>query len=151
MFFFFFNLLNFNQFTFILCSLSTSIVVLLLSNCEIPLLYSRSWPCDFKGYSSCRQFTTTVYPLLLITLTTPSSPKLTESPGRSSDGDIDRFDTVAGILQKDTLVPYLFIICLNNELRTSIEQIKENGFILKKQEADDILQKLLGTQTMQMT
>ena len=28
----------------------------------------------------------------------------------------------------DTLAPYLFIICLDYELRTSIDKIKENGF-----------------------
>ena len=27
------------------------------------------------------------------------------------DGDTDYFDNVAGVLQKDTLAPYLFIIC----------------------------------------
>ena len=30
----------------------------------------------------------------------------------SSDGDTDYFDFVAGVLQGDTLAPYLFIICL---------------------------------------
>ena len=31
----------------------------------------------------------------------------------SSDGDTDYFDIVAGVLQGDTLAPYLFIICLD--------------------------------------
>ena len=31
---------------------------------------------------------------------------------RSPDGDTDYFDIVAGVLQGDTWVPYLFIICL---------------------------------------
>ena len=31
----------------------------------------------------------------------------------SPDGDTDYFDIVAGVLQRDTLVPYLFIICLD--------------------------------------
>ena len=35
---------------------------------------------------------------------------------RSPDGDIDYFDIVAGVLQGDTLAPYLFIICLDNVL-----------------------------------
>ena len=35
------------------------------------------------------------------------------------DGDTDYFDIVAGLLQGDTLAPYLFIICLDNVLRTS--------------------------------
>ena len=47
---------------------------------------------------------------------------------RSPDGDTDYFDIVAGVLQGDTLAPYLFIICLDYVLRTSIDKIKENGF-----------------------
>ena len=39
---------------------------------------------------------------------------------RSPDGDTDYFDTVAGVLQGDTLAPYLFIIFLDYVLRTSI-------------------------------
>ena len=50
----------------------------------------------------------------------------------SPDGDTDFFDTVAGVLLGDTLEPYLFIICLNWVLWTSIDLIKENGFTLKK-------------------
>ena len=46
---------------------------------------------------------------------------------RSPDGDI-----VAGVLQGDTLAPYLFIICLDYVLRTSIDKIRENGFELTK-------------------
>ena len=42
------------------------------------------------------------------------------------------FVIVAGILQGDTLAPYLFIICLDYVLRTSIDKIKENGFKLTK-------------------
>ena len=51
---------------------------------------------------------------------------------RSPDGDIEYFDIVAGVLQRDTLAPYLFIICLDYVLRTSIDKIKENGFELTK-------------------
>ena len=51
---------------------------------------------------------------------------------RSPDGDTEYFDIVAGVLQGDTLAPYLFIICLDYVLRTSIDQIKENGFELTK-------------------
>ena len=50
----------------------------------------------------------------------------------SPDGDAEYFDIIAGVLQRDTLAPYLFIICLDYELRTSIDKIKENGFELKK-------------------
>ena len=45
---------------------------------------------------------------------------------RSPGGDKDYFNIVAGALQGDTLAPYLFIICLDYVLRTSID--KDNGF-----------------------
>ena len=51
---------------------------------------------------------------------------------RSPDGDTEYFDIVAGALQGDTLAPYLFIICLDYVLRTSIDKIKENGLELTK-------------------
>ena len=50
----------------------------------------------------------------------------------SPDGYVDYFDIVAGVLEGDTLTPYLFIICLEYMLRTSIDKIKENGFKLTK-------------------
>ena len=49
---------------------------------------------------------------------------------RSPDGDTEYFDIVARVLQGDTLAPYLFIICLEYVLRTSIDKIRENGFEL---------------------
>ena len=51
---------------------------------------------------------------------------------RSPDGDTEYFDIVAGVLQGDTQAPYLFIICLDYVLRTSIDKIRENGFELTK-------------------
>ena len=51
---------------------------------------------------------------------------------RSPDGDTDYFDIVTGVMQGDTLTPYLFIICLDYVLRTSIDKFKENGFELIK-------------------
>ena len=48
----------------------------------------------------------------------------------SPDGDTEYFDIVAGVLQGDTLVLYLFIICLDYVLRTSIDKMKDNGFQL---------------------
>ena len=57
---------------------------------------------------------------------------------RSPDGDTEYFDIVAGVLQGDTLAPYLFIICLDYVLRTSIDQIKENGFELTKKKKQKI-------------
>ena len=51
---------------------------------------------------------------------------------RSPDGDTEYFDIVAGVLQGNTLAPYLFIICIDYVLRTSIDKIRENGFELTK-------------------
>ena len=51
---------------------------------------------------------------------------------RSPDEDTDYIDIVAGVLQGDTLAPYLFIIYLDYVLRTLIDKIKENGFKLTK-------------------
>ena len=45
------------------------------------------------------------------------------SPG----GDTDYLDIVSGVLQWDTFAPYLFVICLDYELRTSIDLMKENS------------------------
>ena len=52
---------------------------------------------------------------------------------RSPDEDTDYFNIVAGVLQGDTLAPYLFIICLDYVLRASIDKIKENSFKLTKE------------------
>ena len=50
------------------------------------------------------------------------------------DKDTDYFDIVAGVLQWDTLAPYLFNICLDCVLRTSIDKIlKKNDFKQKKE------------------
>ena len=50
----------------------------------------------------------------------------------SPDGDTDYFDIIAGVLQGDTLAPYVFDNCLKYVLRTSIDIIKDNGFKLGK-------------------
>ena len=52
---------------------------------------------------------------------------------RSPDRDIDYFDMVEGVLQGDTLAPYLFIICLDYVLRTSVDLMKDNGFKVAKE------------------
>ena len=46
--------------------------------------------------------------------------------------ETEYFDIVAGVLQGDTLAPYLFIICLDYVFRKSIDKIRENGFELTK-------------------
>ena len=57
----------------------------------------------------------------------------TKEKVRSTDGDTVSFDIVTGVLQWDTLAPYLFIICLDYMLRTSIDLMKGNGFKLAKE------------------
>ena len=52
---------------------------------------------------------------------------------RSLDGDTDYFDIVAGVLEGDTLAPYLFIIYLEYLLRTSVDKMKDHSFKLTKE------------------
>ena len=52
---------------------------------------------------------------------------------RSPDRDTDYDNIVAGVLQGDTLAPYLFIICQDYVLRTSIDIMEDNGFKLAKE------------------
>ena len=59
--------------------------------------------------------------------------KNTEVKVRSPDGETDYFSIVAGVLQRDTLAPCLFIICLDYVLRTSIDLMKINVFKLAKE------------------
>ena len=66
---------------------------------------------------------------------------------RSPHEDADYFDIVAGVLQGDTLVPYLFTICLVYVLRTFIDKIKENGFDLTKKRSRRYPQKQLRMPT----
>ena len=68
--------------------------------------------------------------------------KNTKAVVHSPDRDTGFFNIIAIILQGDALALYLSILCLDYILQTSIYLIKENGFTLKKQEADDILEKL---------
>ena len=52
---------------------------------------------------------------------------------RSPDGYTKYFVTVADVLQGDILAPYLFIICLDCVLRTSIDLMKEKRLKLAKE------------------
>ena len=45
---------------------------------------------------------------------------------RSPDSDTDFFQIISGVLQGDTLAPYLFIICLDYALRISADKHKRN-------------------------
>ena len=51
---------------------------------------------------------------------------------KTSDEDTDFFDIVAGVLQGDILVLYLFIIRLDYVLRTSIDLMKKMVLLEKK-------------------
>ena len=62
---------------------------------------------------------------------------------RSPDWDTEYFDIVGGVLQGDTLAPYLFIIYLDYVLRTSIDKIRENGFELTKKRSRRYLAKTI--------
>ena len=77
--------------------------------------------------------------------------KNTKVKVRSPNGDTDYFDIVAGVLQGDTLAPYLFIICLDYVLRTSIDKMKDNGFKLTKERSRRYPHKQLRMWIMPMT
>ena len=51
----------------------------------------------------------------------------------SPDEDTDYVVIIAGVQQGDTLAPYLFMICLDYMLRTSIDKMKDNSFKLTKE------------------
>lgn len=51
---------------------------------------------------------------------------------RSPDGDTEFFNTIAGVLQWDTLAPFLFILCLDYALRISVDEHPNLGFTLTK-------------------
>ena len=67
---------------------------------------------------------------------------------RSPDGDTEYFDIVAGVLQGDTLSPYLFILCLEYVLRTSIDKTASSW---QRKESEGSPQKQLPTPTSPMT
>ena len=56
----------------------------------------------------------------------------TKAMVRSPDGDTDFFNVVAGVLQGDTLAPFLFILTLDYILRTSVDKLNSFGFTLEK-------------------
>ena len=58
--------------------------------------------------------------------------KNTRAKVRSPDGDTGFLDILAGVLQGDTLAPFIFIICLDYDLRTSVDKIKHLGLTLTK-------------------
>ena len=55
---------------------------------------------------------------------------------RSPDGDTEYFDIVTGVLQGNTLAPYLFIICLDYVLRT-LTKSERTALSWQRKEAED--------------
>ena len=51
---------------------------------------------------------------------------------RSPDGVTDFFEILAGVLQGDTLAPFLVVIALDYVLRTSVDLNNHLGFTLQK-------------------
>ena len=45
------------------------------------------------------------------------------------DGETESFDILSGILQGDTLAPFLFIIVIDYIMRISVDTMKENGLL----------------------
>ena len=68
---------------------------------------------------------------------------------KRSEQKVEHFVILAGVLQGDTLDPYLFIICRDYVLITFVDKIKENGSILTK-EAEGSPLKQLPTMTTTM-
>ena len=58
--------------------------------------------------------------------------KNTKAIVRSPNGDTDFFNIIARVLQRDTLLAYMFMICLDYWHRTLIDVIEENGFTYTK-------------------
>ena len=104
------------------------------SLCEVK--HCRNWTLSTGKLDLTRR----ILPLILLAYGLPKETvaamtipyRNTKVKVRSPDGDTEYFDIVAGVLQRDTLAPYLFIICLDYVLRTSIDKIRENGFELTK-------------------
>ena len=69
----------------------------------------------------------------------------------SPNGDTEYFDIVAGVLQGNTLAPYLFTICQDYVLRTSIDKIRETASSCQRKVAEGTPQKRLPTPTTPMT
>ena len=82
-----------------------------------------------KAYGIPHQIVTAIEVLYTNTLAKVISP----------DGDTDFFKIMAGVLQGDTLAPYLFVIALDNVMRHATEEEVKVGFTLNNTiEVDDI-------------
>ena len=96
---------------------------------SIPTVLWSGWSSFFLGFLVPSEFFSGYSAQFRI----PITFKNTKVKVRSPNGETDYFDIVAGVLQGETLAPYLFIIYLNYVLRTSIDKMKDNGFKLAKE------------------
>ena len=53
----------------------------------------------------------------------------TKSINLTPDGETEHFDSLAGILQGDTLAPFIFIIVIDYIMRVFVHIMKENGLM----------------------
>ena len=58
---------------------------------------------------------------------------------RSPDGDTPYFEITTGVLQGDTLALFLFIICIDYILKTSLDNNLELGFTLIERKSRKML------------
>ena len=68
----------------------------------------------------------------------------TEAYVRTSSGDTDRFGTTSGVLQGDTLAPYLFIIVLDYVLRISLCEDSDGYTVRRRLSSRNLAVKLPG-------
>ena len=61
--------------------------------------------------------------------------KNTRSMVRSPDGDTPLFKITTGVLQGDTIAPFLFIICLDYVLSNSLKDIENLGLIITERKS----------------
>ena len=54
----------------------------------------------------------------------------TTATTRSSDGETERFPTTSGILQGDTLAPFLFVMVMDYILRTALLPLLDDAFTI---------------------
>ena len=74
----------------------------------------------------------------------------TRSIVRSPDGDTQLFEITTGVLQSDTIAPFLFIICIDYVLKSSIDCSQILVSHLRKDEVGDIQQLTSPILIMQM-
>lgn len=55
----------------------------------------------------------------------------TRSTVLTPDGETESFDILSGILQGDTLAPFLFVIVIDYIMRISVDTMKENGLLYR--------------------